>query len=54
MEIFQDLNQKGHTILMITHEKEISEYAKRVIKIRDGKIVNDNNNEKRKISIKSK
>lgn len=54
MEIFQDLNQKGHTILMITHEKEISEYAKRVIKIRDGKIVNDNNNEKRKISIKNK
>lgn len=44
MEVFQDLNEQGHTILMITHEKEIAEYAKRVIKIRDGKIVNDNFN----------
>jgi len=42
MEIFQDLNEQGHTILMITHEKEIAEYAKRVIKIRDGKIIKDN------------
>jgi len=48
MEVFQDLNEQGHTILMITHEKEIAEYAKRVIKIRDGKIVNDNFNGNRK------
>jgi putative ABC transport system ATP-binding protein len=46
MEIFQELNEQGHTILMITHEKEIAEYAKRVIKIRDGKIIKDNYNEK--------
>jgi putative ABC transport system ATP-binding protein len=46
MEIFQDLNEQGHTILMITHEKEIAEYAKRVIKIRDGKIIKDNYNGK--------
>lgn len=44
MEIFQDLNEKGHTILMITHEAEIAQYAKRVIHIRDGKIVNDKKN----------
>ncbi len=46
MEIFQDLNEQGHTILIITHEKEIAEYAKRVIKIRDGKIIKDNYNGK--------
>ena len=49
MEIFQDLNEQGHTILMITHEREIAVYAKRIIRIRDGKIVNDDNNGKRKI-----
>ena len=48
MEIFQDLNNKGHTIVMITHEAEIAGYAKRVIHLRDGKIVNDQINGKRK------
>lgn len=53
MEIFEDLNNQGHTILMITHEEEIAEYAKRIIHIRDGKIVEDNNNGHRRI-IKNK
>jgi putative ABC transport system ATP-binding protein len=48
MEVFQDLNEQGHTILMITHEKEIAEYAKRVIRIRDGKIANDDRNGRQK------
>ncbi len=43
MEILEDLNDQGHTILMITHEKEIAEYAKRVIHLRDGQIVKDKN-----------
>ena len=38
MEIFQDLNDRGNTILMITHEQDIAHYAKRIIKIRDGKL----------------
>ena len=40
MEIFQDLNQQGRTILMITHEQDIAKYAKRIIRLRDGKIRN--------------
>jgi putative ABC transport system ATP-binding protein len=48
MGIFQNLNKKGNTIVMITHEPEIAEYAKRVIKIRDGKIVEDSKNGKQK------
>ena len=48
MEIFQDLNQQGHTIIMITHEQEIAEFAKRVIHIRDGKIIQDKPNGKQK------
>ena len=49
MKIFQDLNEQGHTIIMITHEPEIAEYAKRVILIRDGKIIDDHKNGKRKL-----
>lgn len=41
MEIFQDLNEQGHTIVIITHEEEIAEYAKRTIHLRDGRIVKD-------------
>ncbi len=44
MEIFKDLNQQGHTILMITHEMEIAKYAKRIITLRDGKIISDKKN----------
>lgn len=43
MAIFQDLNEKGHTIVMITHEPDIAEHAKRIIHVRDGKIVEDGN-----------
>lgn len=41
MAIFQDLNKKGHTIVMITHEPDIAAHAKRVIHIRDGNITRD-------------
>lgn len=40
MEIFQKLNQEGHTIIMITHEPDIAEHAQRVIYMKDGRIVN--------------
>jgi putative ABC transport system ATP-binding protein len=41
MAIFQQLNDEGHTIVMITHESDIADHAKRIITIRDGKIVGD-------------
>lgn len=46
MKIFQDLNDKGHTIIMITHESDIAHYARRIIHIRDGKIIKDQPNDK--------
>jgi len=55
MAIFQKLNKKGHTILMITHEPDIAEHAKRIIHLRDGKLVEDGNGHKQKIAaVKSK
>jgi putative ABC transport system ATP-binding protein len=53
MEIFQKLNAQGHTIVMITHESDIAEYAKRIIHIRDGKIVEDGNGHKQRKSKKA-
>lgn len=49
MHIFQKLNDEGHTIVMITHEPDIAAHTKRIITIRDGKIVNDELNKNRKI-----
>ena len=43
MENFQRLNDEGHTIVMITHESDIAEHAKRIIHIKDGHIVKDGN-----------
>jgi len=48
MAIFQELNEKGHTIVMITHEPDIAEHAKRIIHIRDGKLVEDGNGHKQR------
>jgi putative ABC transport system ATP-binding protein len=41
ISIFQKLNADGHTIIMITHEPDIAKHAKRIITLRDGKILAD-------------
>ena len=41
MKIFRELNEKGITIVVITHDKEIAAYAKRLINIQDGRIIKD-------------
>lgn len=46
ISIFQKLNKRGHTIIMITHEPDIANHAKRIITIKDGKIVADHINSK--------
>ena len=41
MEIFQGLNEAGLTIVLVTHEHDIAQYAKRVLVFRDGKVRKD-------------
>ncbi len=41
MALFQDLNDQGITIILVTHEPDISLYAKRVVQMRDGLIISD-------------
>ncbi|HXG59501.1 MAG TPA: ATP-binding cassette domain-containing protein, partial [Thermoanaerobaculia bacterium] len=41
MRIFQQLNDSGKTIVLITHEPDIARYARRVVHVRDGKIQQD-------------
>jgi putative ABC transport system ATP-binding protein len=49
MAIFQKINDEGNTVVMITHEPDIAQHAKRIIVIRDGKIVTDSSDHKQKI-----
>ncbi len=41
MEIFQELNEKGHTIVLVTHESYTAKHAKRIIQLKDGMILSD-------------
>lgn len=44
LEILQKLHKKGHTIILITHDKEIAKQANRIIEIKDGQIIKDSKN----------
>jgi len=44
MVLFEELNRKGNTIIIVTHEEDIAKHAHRIIKIRDGKIESDTDN----------
>lgn len=41
MEVFKELNANGQTIVMVTHEEEFGDMAKRIVKLDDGKIISD-------------
>ena len=41
MTVFQELNDQGKTVVLVTHEADIAMYAKRIIQMRDGKIRRD-------------
>lgn len=52
MQILQELNDEGRTIILVTHEADTAEHAKRLIKIKDGVITHDSPIHKRKFANK--
>jgi putative ABC transport system ATP-binding protein len=50
MDIFQKLNDEGLTIVLVTHEPDIAQFAKRSIQFRDGKIRRDERNQNRPLA----
>ncbi|GAK50413.1 ABC transporter-related protein [Candidatus Moduliflexus flocculans] len=50
MALFQELNEQGITILLVTHEPDIAQYTKRIIELRDGELRRDEPVKDRKIA----
>jgi putative ABC transport system ATP-binding protein len=44
MDLFEQLFQRGNTIILVTHEEDIARHAHRIVKLRDGKIIHDEPN----------
>ena len=42
MTVFQELNEQGITVVLVTHEPDIAQYAKRIVMLRDGLVIRDN------------
>ncbi len=45
MEIFKELHKKGNTIILITHDSGVASQAERIVRIQDGKLYEENNND---------
>jgi putative ABC transport system ATP-binding protein len=52
MQIFQDLQaQRGITIVLITHDRQVAEYASRIVTFKDGRIVEDTPNTRQRMAV---
>lgn len=49
MAIFQELNDAGKTVVLITHEPDIAQFAKRIVSVRDGRIQHDDRTEQHRV-----
>lgn len=50
MNIFGEIHAKGNTVILVTHEEDIAQYAHRVVRLRDGLVESDTLNEKVNVS----
>jgi putative ABC transport system ATP-binding protein len=46
MAIFESIHASGNTVILVTHEEDIAGYARRIIRLKDGKIFNDDTKQK--------
>ena len=44
LKILQELNQAGHTIILVTHDKNVANHATRIIELKDGEVIEDRKN----------
>ena len=44
MQLFEDLYDRGNTIIMVTHEEDVAQHARRIVRLRDGLIESDTQN----------
>jgi putative ABC transport system ATP-binding protein len=49
MQMLRTLNKSGKTIIMVTHENDIAEWARRVVRLRDGRVESDVRNDTRSV-----
>jgi len=45
MALFQELNRQGMTVMLVTHEPDVARHARRILRFRDGRVVEDEHNE---------
>ena len=45
MNLFRDLNDQGITVILVTHEQEVANFAQRILEFRDGRLTSDRNRE---------
>ena len=43
MKLFDAIHRKGNTVLLVTHEEDVARHARRIVRLRDGKIESDEN-----------
>lgn len=51
MNIFEEINKKGNTVILVTHEEDIARHARRIVRLRDGLVETDVANEPVKASL---
>jgi putative ABC transport system ATP-binding protein len=48
--LFEELSRKGNTIIVVTHEEDVAQHARRVIRIRDGLVAGDDINTAQRVA----
>jgi putative ABC transport system ATP-binding protein len=51
MHIFDKIQSEGNTVILVTHEEDIAEYARRIIRLKDGVIESDHQHKKDMVTV---